>query len=466
MGSVADTGRYRKILSWYRWRRSGRIVFDSVPEPTGSTHFVMSNGVPLGRPADTASIIVVSAPGTVAAPGAYRALAEVLETTNADMVTCDHIVTGSGRLAFRKPQLSPRLLASGPYIGPVLALRPSLLDIAPDAHAALIGSAGRAARIEHVDQAWFATATGFGVEASVQGAEDALGAWHKAQASPARDSPWLKIDLSPQSGRPTTVVIPTRDGGQRLRQLIDSIGQSPLPAELIVVDNGSTDSQTTNLLADIATRPGVQVLAAPGAFNFSRVCNIALAQVKTQTVAFVNDDVSPLDDRWLSQLVANLDDPAIGVVGPQLRYPDGAIQHAGVVLGLGGAAGHGFRGSDPDHDGYLGLSGARREVSAVTGACLVARTADLRAIEGFDEDYQSDFQDVDLCLRLGERLGLAAVLDPRLPLVHLESATRGQKDALPADAARLRERWAERLDEDPYYSRRLPRINPGYSLKS
>jgi len=466
MEPTAENSRRRRILSWYRWRRAGKIVFDSVPEPDQSAHFVLSTEIPTERSGDSTEAVVFSAPGTVAARGAYRALAERLRSTDADMVTCDHLVTGNHPLAFHKPQFSPRLLASGPYLGPVFAVRPTVVATSgSDPHSALLEIASQANRIEHADHLWFATPEGFGVEPSAPAAEAALRNTHDVWASPALGGRWLQIDLSPRSSQPTTVVIPTRDGGHRLLRLVDSIGESPLPARVIVVDNDSADSTTRDILTKIGARSHVSVVAAPGAFNFSRVCNMALAQVRTETVAFINDDIKPIDNRWLSQLVANLDDPAIGVVGPQLRFPAGAVQHAGVVLGLGGAAGHAFRGSDPDDDGYLGLSGVRREVSAVTGACLVARTADLKTIEGFDEQYQMDFQDVDLCLRMQKQLGLATVMDPRRPLEHLESATRGRTDAEPADADLLRRRWAEAIDHDPYYSRRLPNVNPGYSLK-
>jgi GT2 family glycosyltransferase len=276
---------------------------------------------------------------------------------------------------------------------------------------------------------------------------------------------WARISLTPATDRTTTAIIPTRNGAQRVAGLVRALSTDPAydQLEVIVVDNGSDDGVTRPLLEDLASQDAIRVLDSPGPFNFSAINNRALAEVDTELVLFLNDDVMPADSRWLSQLVANFDDSQIAAAGPLLLFPDGSIQHAGVVVGLGGLAGHPFSGRRPDADGYFGWALARREVAAVTAACMLARTEQVRAIGGFDEDLPTDFGDVDLCLRL-RALGRSIVIDPGAQLHHLQSASRGQRDADPDATRRFRAKWSSEQTMDPWYSPRLPTINPGYSL--
>jgi GT2 family glycosyltransferase len=411
-----------------------------------------------------ADVVVLAASGTIAAPGAVEALTAALASADADVVTCDHAVRLPNPLAFHKPATSPLLLASGPYVGPVVAIRASMLeglDDPRDIHLSLVQIC-QTASLQHIDRVWFAVEEGFGFPASEQAGRHVMERHHRVDVESTAKHRWLRFQLVPQRPEPITVIIPTLDGGSRLGRLLEAVLDSEHPAKAIVMDNDSTDPGTRSALDEAARGSGVTVVRSPGPFNFSNTCNRALSMVDTATVAFLNDDIEALDNLWLGQLVANLDDPAVGAVGPLLTFPDGRIQHSGVVLGLGGAAGNAFRGAPVGNDGYLGLASARREVSAVTGACLIARTADLRAIGGFDSTYRIDFQDVDLCLRLRKRLGLTTVVDPRRPLVHFESATRGPAPANSEDAGRLQQQFGGVIESDPFYSDRLSRQNPGY----
>ena len=172
-------------------------------------------------------------------------------------------------------------------------------------------------------------------------------------------------------------------------------------------------------------------------------------------LVFLNDDVEALAPDWLGRLLAYAAEPGVGAVGAKLLYPDGRLQHGGVVLGLDGFAGHAQRVVEADDPGYLGALAWPREVAAVTGACLAVEARKFFEIGGFDEArLPIEYNDIDLCLRLSEA-GYVSVFEPRARLMHRESASRGANRWLDAryagEHAFFRERWATRLRDDPYF---------------
>jgi GT2 family glycosyltransferase len=154
--------------------------------------------------------------------------------------------------------------------------------------------------------------------------------------------------------------------------------------------------------------------------------------------------------------------PEVGIVGPKLLYEDGSIQHAGVVTGIGGTAGHAFKHLPADHAGYFGIAQVVRNCSAVTGACLMVRRDVFEAVGGFDEQYEVAYSDVDFCLAVLDR-GLRVLYTPHAVLGHHECATRGTLDP-PGDRRRLVARWAKYLADDPYYNPNLSRRAEDFSL--
>ena len=458
------TFRPSQIGSWARWRLRGKGLFDPVPlPPRRRRHRIVELGSEVRLP-DSVDTVVVVAPGTRLAIGAAAALAAALRDGNADLVSCDSMVTAStDPRPVHKPGFAPHLLRSGPYLGPAFAVRRDLFESAGAAaqggHSLLLHVAGRGIRVLHLDQIWAAADTPFGFPADPGAVADDFTRRELSAEATARSREWVALRLEPQGTPHVTAIIPTRNGIDRLRHLLPLL---PDELQVVVVDNGSDDDRTRPYLADLATAGRIELLEYPLPFNFSAICNLGLRTVTTELTLFLNDDIRPVGERWLAQLTANLDDPTIGAAGPLLTFPDGRIQHAGVVLGLGGAAGHPFAGWTPEHDGFFGWSGARREVAALTAACLMVRTDLAKSLGGFDEQLPTDFQDVDFCLRTGDA-GYANVIDPVARLIHTESATRGRADADPDAAAYLRRKWGERLSTDPWYSPRLPATNPGYA---
>ena len=257
--------------------------------------------------------------------------------------------------------------------------------------------------------------------------------------------------------RRATIIIPTRDRLDLLRPCVESLARYNTGAEhdLLVLDNGSADASVLAYLETLTRTPDVRVLRQPGPFNFSAICNAGARAAQTPFLVFLNDDVQALAPDWLGRMLDFAAERHVGAVGAKLLYPNGRLQHGGVVLGLDGFAGHVQRAVGADDPGYLGALAWPREVAAVTGACMAVEARKFFEVGGFDEvRLPIEYNDIDLCLRLSEA-GYVNVFEPRARLTHRESASRGANRWLDTryagEHAYFRERWARRLRDDPYF---------------
>ena len=269
-----------------------------------------------------------------------------------------------------------------------------------------------------------------------------------------------------------SVIIPTRDRAELLRVTLDGLfDRTAYPAiEVVVVDNDSREPETRALFARYRDDPRLRVVAVPGPFNFSDLSNRGAAAATGSVLLFLNNDVEVVEPGWLRELVSIALVPDIGAVGAKLLYPDGTVQHGGVILGIGGVAGHSHLGVDGDAPGYFGRMTLAHEVSAVTGACLAMRAEVFAAVGGFDaRDLKVAFNDVDLCLRIREA-GYRIVWTPFATLVHHESKSRGPEDTpekrarFEGETAVMQARWGAQLRTDPYYNIHLSRVSGHYRL--
>jgi O-antigen biosynthesis protein len=255
-----------------------------------------------------------------------------------------------------------------------------------------------------------------------------------------------------------SLIIPTRDRVELLERCIASIRKHTRwpNLEIIVVDNDSAEPATHKYFRAIA-RQGVRVLAHPGPFNFAAMNNDAVRAARGSIVGLINNDIEATHDGWLGEIVGQLLRPGVSIVGAKLLWPNGMVQHGGVVLGMGNGASHfGNRLADGDW-GDHGHNQLLQQVSAVTAACLFIRRKDYLDIGGMDaRAFPVNFNDVDLCLKIRARGG-AVVWTPHACLLHAESASRGKDEApsLRARVAReidnLRTRWGHVLLKDPAY---------------
>jgi GT2 family glycosyltransferase len=295
---------------------------------------------------------------------------------------------------------------------------------------------------------------------------------HVVEPAPVPHVETARPRVVPSPAPRVSLIIPTRDGADVLETCVRSIRSHTRydNYEIIIVDNGSTQEQTRKLFAALSSDPAIRILPRPEPFNFSRLNNAAARAATGTILGLVNNDIEVTDGEWLGEMVALAMQPDVGCVGARLLYPDGRLQHAGVVVGLGGVAGHGHRFAPASDPGYLGRLHTVHEVSAVTAACLLIRRDAFDAVHGLDEGLTVAFNDVDFCLRV-RAAGYRNLWTPFAALVHHESVSRG-RDLTPAKARRfagefamMRRRWGADLLHDPYYSPHLTYDLEDFSLR-
>ena len=276
----------------------------------------------------------------------------------------------------------------------------------------------------------------------------------------------LAWDL-PEPAPLVSVVVPTRDG-QLLARCIDSLlGRTDFPRlEVLVIDNGSSDP---DVLEYLRSRQGeITVIRDDRPFNYSALNNAAAAQASGEVLCLLNDDTEVVAGNWLTEMVGQLFQPDVGAVGAKLYYDEGTIQHAGVVLGVGGVAGHAYRRAPASSTGQMGRLLLAQTMSAVTGACMAVRRQAWEDVGGLEEDHLAvAFNDVDFCLRLREA-GWHVVWTPAAELLHHESVSRGsetkRRAAFAAEERYMRWRWGEALRHDPAYNPNLTLVSEDFSL--
>lgn len=270
-----------------------------------------------------------------------------------------------------------------------------------------------------------------------------------------------------------SIIIPTRDKVKLLRACVTGVlGQTDYPRfEVIIADNGSAEADALTYLNEISQHPKVKVLPYDHPYNFSAINNFAVRHAQGDYLCLLNNDTEVIDGSWLTELMRQAVRPHVGAVGAKLLYADGSIQHAGVVVGMGEAAGHAHRFLQNDKPGYFRQAHVAHYASAVTAACLVVEKAKFLAVGGLDEDkLHIAFNDVDLCLKL-ERAGWRNVYAPRSVMIHHESKSRG-KDISPKHIERylrelsvLQTRWGTKTYRDPLHHPELDRASEAFMIR-
>lgn len=271
-----------------------------------------------------------------------------------------------------------------------------------------------------------------------------------------------------------SLVIPTKNAKGLVENCINSILQKTtyLNYEIILVDNNSDDPESLAYFAQLnVQQPKVKVVKYPKPFNYSAINNFAVAHASGDIVGLVNNDIEVISEDWLTHMVGHVTRTDIGCVGAKLLYPDGRIQHAGVVMGYGGGAGHAHKYFPRYHPGYLHRLHATNSYSAVTAACLLVKKVDYLAVGGLNEsDLTVAFNDVDFCLRV-LTLGKRNLYCAEAVLYHYESISRGLDDT-PSKRARfekeldyLQTTWASYILADPAYNLHLTLRHENFSIK-
>jgi GT2 family glycosyltransferase len=270
-----------------------------------------------------------------------------------------------------------------------------------------------------------------------------------------------------------SIIIPTRDHGDDVDLCLRSLFErsSYQDVEVIVIDNGSRDRRSLEQFASWAEREPERLKLVPYdvPFNFSRINNYGVSVSSGDYLLFLNNDTEIITTDWIEAMLEQAQRPAIGAVGAKLLYPDNTIQHAGVIVGLGGVAGHSHKYFPSDAPGYFYTLQTVNNFSAVTAACLMVRRAAFDEVGGFDEALAIAFNDVDFCLRL-RSAGYRNVYLPHVVLYHHESKSRGLENTEEKQARFLleqqimHERWKTDIVPDPYYNVNLTRDRENYEI--
>ena len=418
-----------------------------------------------GRQAARAPWVARLDPDGALAPHALDRIARALgDFANGLCLYTDEVLTDAAsrpRRAVTKPAWDPVLITGMDYLGRLaLFRREALMDIggwgadgAEHDLARRLLAGARPEQVRHLPYpAYLRRETSATPGSAIPDRPD----WARAR----RD--WPRV----------SVIIPSRDAPELIGQVLDGVlRRTDYPdLEIVVVDNGSTDPRTLALYSEHAADPRLRVDLEPADFNFSRAVNKGAALATGEWLLLLNNDIEIERPDWLREMVSCFHPPDVGIVGAKLLYPDRRLQHAGVIAGLGGYAGHWFIGEREDIPGPMNRLRARQSLSVVTGACMLISRACWRAVGSFDEEvFPIAYNDVDYCLR-ATGAGFRVVWTPFATLIHHESASRGS-DETPENIARFdRDKAAlvarHRTDilEDraysPWYSRHdsIPRI--------
>ncbi|EGO6562936.1 glycosyltransferase family 2 protein [Enterococcus faecalis] len=277
-----------------------------------------------------------------------------------------------------------------------------------------------------------------------------------------------------ESEKLVSIIIPTKNGYKDVQRCVSSIIEKTTYQnyEIIMADNGSTDPKMHELYAEFEQQlPGrffVESIDIP--FNFSTINNRAAKKAHGEYLLFLNNDTEVITENWLTLMVSFAQQERIGCVGAKLLYPNNTVQHAGVILGLGGVAGHGHYGYPHGDLGYFGRLAINVNYSAVTAACLLMKKGDFDAVGGFEEAFTVAFNDVDLCLKV-QALGRDNVWLHEAELYHFESQTRGyddkgkKKKRFEQEKVMMEEKWGPLIENDPFYNPNLTRDIPNFSLR-
>lgn len=418
--------------------------------------------------------------------GALAAIAAEFDSSEADVVYTDHDIldeAGRHKGPYFKPDWSLDLFLSQMYLGHLVGIRRRLVEqvggLRSDCDGAqdydlVLRCLSAGARVSHVPEVLYHWRQHAGsTSANASSKPYAHHAGRRAlQDFVDRQYPGARVDDGehtfcydvryplPSKTTCASIIIPTRDRLDLLEACIRTLRSTAgsTSYEILIVDNGSEEPATREWLATAEAKGELRVLQAAIPFNWSALNNIAAQEARGDVLVFLNNDTEFDRPGWLERLLEVSLRRDVGVCGPLLLYPDGTIQHAGVVVGMGGWADHVFKGQAPVHHQHLFTSPAmRRNVLAVTGACMAIEKRKFKELGGFDESFMVCGSDVELCLR-AHAAGYLNVYVPEARLIHHESKTRDPRAIPESDFVRSAQAYSPyRESGDPFYS---PNLDP------
>jgi GT2 family glycosyltransferase len=443
-------------------------------------------------------IVLLRNTDTLAPFALFEAARAINENPGCDFLYCDtDVLARDGKIrrspAF-KPDWSPDALRSADYVSDFMIIGRALLEECGGFQAGLGAGCGeafikydlalrateRARRIVHIPKVLCHVGeAGTSYNANkTEGAMKALEAHLKRLgrdgAVRAVSHGVFKVTYRLTRNPLISIVIPNRNSAKELRVCLESVYEksSYKNFEVVVVENGSDEEDIFRLYREYEKARGLKVARWAGPFNYSDVNNYGVSRCSGDVLLFLNNDTEAINPDWLERMLEHALRPEVGAVGAKLYYPNDTVQHAGVVVGLGGIAGHSHKGFKRTSAGYTNRLWMVQNYSAVTAACVMMRRNVFQEAGGFDPGYSLAYNDVDLCMKLVRR-GYLIVWTPWAELYHYESMTRGIADTPDklrhffAEMQLFRARWSEYVKKgDPFYSPNLTLHREDFSIKT
>ncbi|MDN4620689.1 glycosyltransferase family 2 protein [Paenibacillus sp. PsM32] len=424
----------------------------------------------------------------------YEVAAALNANPNLDMIYTDEDkidMDGKRHSPFFKPDWSPDFILSQMYSCHLGVYRKSLVDQVGGFRKGLEGSQDfdlvlrlteLTNNIHHIPKILYhwraipeSTASGSSAKsythyAGVKALEDALSRRNiKAKVNEIHNySNMYRVQYTPEYNPLVTIIIPTKDGSEILDTCLQSIFSKTSydNFEIIIINNQSKEMETLELFEKwtLDHPHKITILDLDIPFNYSRLNNIAAQHAKGELLLFLNNDIEVISENWLEEMVGYALRDNTAAVGAKLLYPDNTVQHSGVIMGLGGIAGHAFRTLSQNDPGYFGMLLVNRNCSVVTAACLMVKKQIFKEVGGFEEKLTVAFNDVDLCLKFLSK-GYYNVCLNSIELYHFESKTRGAENTpekqkrFEAEIEYMAHNWPDIIQNDIYY-------NPNLSLES
>lgn len=270
-----------------------------------------------------------------------------------------------------------------------------------------------------------------------------------------------------------SIIIPNKDQKEILERCIESVIQKTdyKNYEIIIVENNSTTNEIFEYYKTIEQRENIRVVIWKDKFNYSAINNFGVKYANGEYLLFLNNDIEVIRENWLSEMLANVQRKEVGIVGAKLLYPDNMVQHAGVIIGMGGIAGHPLSRHPADDCGYFARGIIQQNLNAVTAACMLTKKEVYEKVKGFEEKLAVAFNDIDLCLKV-RKAGYLIVYDPEALLYHHESISRGKEDTLEkrnrfeGEVDYMAKKWKDVLEKgDEYYNPNLSLLSGNFELK-
>lgn len=294
----------------------------------------------------------------------------------------------------------------------------------------------------------------------------------KGIVSHTKDLGFYRVQYQVQEKPLVSIIIPNKDHADMLDRCLKSIEKSSYQNyEIIIVENNSEKEETFDYYKQLKSER-IKVVYWEGTFNYSAINNFGVRAAKGDFLILLNNDVEIITENWIEEMLSNCQRKDVGIVGAKLYYPDDTVQHAGIIIGIGGVAGNIFTGLPRRFTGYFHKASIQQDLSAVTAACMMVKRSVYEEAGGLEEKLQVAFNDVDFCLRV-RKAGYLVVFDPYVELYHYESKTRGSENTkekvrrFQSEIEYMRSHWLELLKKgDPMYNPNLTLTKWDYSLKN